>query len=91
MTPDKANAVYDILVADCEAPEIGRNGFLAHMLSGCREYRCCHALGFGGKFYRDTMSVDYYSEDKTDERERIQAAVNAKLKAIAELWMVGGK
>lgn len=87
MKPDDstiANAVFDILVADCGASEHDRGNFIFHITLGCREYRCCFALGFGGKFCPETMSVDYYSEDKTPGRDRIQTTVNWKLRDLAE-------
>lgn len=80
-----ASAVFDILVADCGAIEDERSSFVYHITHGCREYRCCHALGFGGKFYPQTMSVDYYPEDTTAERDQIQAMVNKKLKELVSL------
>lgn len=84
MTNVQANATYDILVAECGACEIHRNDFLAHMLSGYHEYRCCHALGFSGKFYPKTMTVGYYKEDETPVRELIRETANKKLAELAK-------
>lgn len=86
MTAKQANAVYDILVADVGALESQRTQFVHECTRGCREYRCCHVFGFGGKFRPETMTVDYYSEDQTPDRDRIQAAVNEKLAKLAERW-----
>lgn len=84
MTENQVNAIFDILVAQCGAIESERDSFVYHMTHGdCEEYRCCWALGFGGKFRPQRMSVDYYQEDETPERERIQKITNehlAKLK-----------
>ncbi|MCK5641158.1 MAG: hypothetical protein KAJ19_10185 [Gammaproteobacteria bacterium] len=79
MTTEQANAVFDILVEDCGACEDERGSFVHYFTTGGQEYRFRGMLGFGGKFRPKTMSVDYYPEDKTPERERIQATVNRKL------------
>lgn len=88
MTAEQANAVYDILVADCSAveDEYARTAFVHHHAKGCREYRCCRAFGFGGKFYLDNFCVDGYSEDMTPERTRIRDAANAKLTTLKRIW-----
>lgn len=78
----KANSVFDILVRDCGAAEEDRGNFLWCMNGGCEEYRCCPRLGFGGKFRPATMSVDYYPEDKTAERDSIARTVNQKLSRL---------
>lgn len=82
VTEKHANAIYDILVADAGAGEANRYSFVYNVGRGCREYRCCWALGFGGKFYPTTMRVGYYLESQTPERDRIQATVNRKLKEL---------
>lgn len=84
VTPERPNAIYDILVADAGAREADRTDFVAHMLGGCQEYRCCQNLGTGGKFYPKTMTVDYYNEDRTSERELIRETVNRKLAELAK-------
>jgi len=96
MTAERANAVYDILAADCGAAEGERTAFVRRHVNGCREYRCCGAFGFGGKFYLDDFRVDGYPEDMTPERIRIRDAVNAKLSALparplAETKTPGGR
>ncbi len=63
LSDQKFNDVFDILVRDCGAFEEDRGNFLCCMMNGCREYRCCPRLGFGGKFRPITMSVDYYQDD----------------------------
>lgn len=83
MTEVQANAIYDVLVEECGAREIDRNDFCIHILGGCREYRCCHALGTSGRFYRETMRCDYYCEDHTPERKTIKETANRKLAEIA--------
>lgn len=91
MNEEQANAVYDILVADCGAFEDERLPFVFEMKRGCREYRCCHALGFGGKFYPAEMQevpahVDYYAEDSTHKRDIIRVNTDEKLRKLAESW-----
>lgn len=88
MTTEQANAVYDILAANCGAAgdEDARAAFVHHHAKGCREYRCCGTFGFGGKFYLDNFCVDGYSEDMTPERMRIRDAVNTKLAVLKLSW-----
>lgn len=91
MTKEQANEVYDILVADCGALDNRyldhhRSDFVHHHVNGCREYRCCLAFGFGGKFYLDNFSVDGYPEDMTPGRVQIRDAVNEKLAALKRSW-----
>lgn len=89
MTEAQLNEVFDILVSDCGAIEYDRFDFvLRHMAGDCREYRCCGALGFGGKFYIDRFQVDGYQEDMTHKRKGIRDRVNAKLNKIKQEWIV---
>jgi hypothetical protein len=48
------------------------------------EYRFCGHFGFGGKFCSRAGSfyIMYYPEDKTSERERLLAKINAMLATI---------
>jgi hypothetical protein len=46
----------------------------------CTEWRFCGHFGFGGKYRRESNSVDYYIEDKNSEREDLEKQINIKLK-----------
>lgn len=66
MTPEQANAVYDVLVAHAGASEDGRDDFVFHQTSSQpNEYRFMGALGSGGKFWneRGRWRVSAYPED----------------------------
>ncbi len=86
MTAEQANAVFDILVADCGAGEANRYSFVYNITRGREEYRCCWALGFGGKFYPETMTVGYCRDNQTAERDEIEATVNVLLAGLADEW-----
>lgn len=77
-----ANASFDILVEHGGAIEPQRDSFIHYVTHGGREYRFQGHLGFGGKFRPSTMSVDYYREDETPERDEIQATINRKLEEL---------
>lgn len=87
-TEAQANAIYDILVEECDAdPRLngcGRPNFIHWMtdapLRGC-EYRFCGALGSGGKFWvnRNSIQVNCYSEDLDAEAKRTIARANNRL------------
>ncbi|HEY9644245.1 MAG TPA: hypothetical protein V6C57_27370 [Coleofasciculaceae cyanobacterium] len=81
MTPETANQIWDILVADAGANESDRDQFLAAQFVGCVEYRFCGLLGLGGKLWDNCgrVYVTCYSEDMTPEREQIIELVNEKL------------
>lgn len=82
MTPTTANAVWDILVAECEANVSERDSFVHYVTHDGIEYRFQGVFGFGGKFRPKPMSVDYYPEDQTPERDAIMVTVNRKLKEL---------
>ncbi len=89
MTEDQANAVFDILVADCAAIERERDSFVYHHTArNCSEYRCCWALGFGGKFRSKRFQVDGYPEDMNPKRRKICNKVNAELTALKRSWEI---
>lgn len=89
LTPNQANAVYDILVKDAGASEDGREDFVyLQTHDHLREYRFIGGLGFGGKFRRngweDRWYVDCYTEDLTPERQAMIEAANAALAELKE-------
>ncbi|MEE8368274.1 MAG: hypothetical protein V3S30_08145 [Thermoanaerobaculia bacterium] len=93
LTEEIANQIYDILVADCRAAESMRDSWIYHQTKAddfTHEWRFSGNLGFGGKFWRgwDAWYVDAYSEDYTQEREKIIAATNKKLTALREEFRV---
>jgi hypothetical protein len=85
---DQANAVFNILVAECDAHEGDRALFLhwAEHNIETREFRFIGSLGFGGKFrvgYR-TWYVDCYPEDDTLRRQNSVAGANRRLATLRE-------
>ena len=98
MTPDQANAVYDVLAKHCGANDAPgspdwlltpRDEFVFHQTREVqREYRFQGRLGFGGKFRRngweDRWYVDCYPEDLTPERQQMIDAANAALAELKE-------
>ena len=100
LTPEIAGKIYDILIEHASAPNRGeydRSSFIHSQSSKyVPEYRFMGALGFGGKFWRDsplfgntdtlaeTWYVDTYREDMTPEREKIIENTNAALAALNE-------
>lgn len=85
--PDLARRIWAILAEECGSEgEQTRNGFLIHVPDGCREYRFCGHLGFGGKFYaeRDRWRVGCYREDETPDRLAMIARANARLAALRD-------
>lgn len=85
---DFKDAVYDILVELGGASESARSSFRTHWPE-CREWRFMGHLGFGGKIWatrswaeslsRRPIYVNYYPEDRTDERDQIQIWINERL------------
>lgn len=65
MTPEQANAVYEVLVRHAGAREDGRDEFVFHLARGCEEFRFMGSLGFGGKLYVEPRRwrVGAYPED----------------------------
>ncbi len=89
MTPKQADAVYDVLVEHCGAPDhpdsfLRADFILRQMAGSADEYRFMGALGGGGKFWNcnGRWYVNCYAEDLTDERLRMISAAN---EALAEL------
>jgi hypothetical protein len=62
-----------------------------HFVEGCREYRFMGALGFGGKFWQQSMTVTCYPEDETPERRAIIERANAALADLLAVPVVGGE
>lgn len=95
LTPDVANAVFDILVEHVGANEASRENFV-HLQTDHHlpEYRFVGSLGFGGKFRRNTghdiitdgwgeiWYTDCYPEDLTTERIGAMAAANIALSKL---------
>lgn len=77
---------YSILVELCGALSEDEDDFVESILVGCKEYRCCHKLGFGGKFFTDSFSVEYYKEDENPTRDAIRSETNRKLRKLKERW-----
>jgi hypothetical protein len=82
LTEKKANAVYDILVQECSAPESDRADFVRHQTTEeVTEWRFCGSLGFGGKFWNNCgrIYVTCYSEDETPSRRLVIDKANERL------------
>jgi len=83
LTKDFAEGVYDILVKEAGAPISLKENFMYHMTNdNCSEYRFQGKLLFGGKYWSDTNRVNYYREDKNEERDMIVERTNEKLKYL---------
>lgn len=93
ITPEQANAAYDILVrwAGARADTFEREAFIYHVAKDqqpANEYRFGGYLNWGGKFRNngnngDVPHVDCYREHLDREREAVIASTNA---ALAELF-----
>jgi hypothetical protein len=86
-SPDEVfyNQVYDLLVAVGGANSRDRNDFMhshAHSRQ-VNEYRFIGHLGFGGKYWRKTNTVNCYNEDETPERVALRQELNASLERLA--------
>ena len=86
-----ANAVYDILEAECGAPA-DRYAFIRQFTSDrpTHEWRFMGALGFGGKIYMDVcasppMRVSCYPEHQTAARLEMIRRANEALAALFAL------
>lgn len=80
MTPEQANAVYDILIRHAGANEAMRGEFVLLMTNHrCDEFRFIGSLGFGGKFWRDRWQVTCYPEGLTPARAETIRVTNAAL------------
>lgn len=82
-----ASEIYDILVLVCEARESHREDFcVAQTEEVISEWRFMGALGFGGKFYRQTGDkkwyVDCYREERTAAKLVMIEAANERLEIL---------
>ena len=82
-----ANKVYNILVEHGGAVESMRSSFIyAHMdlLYPCWEYRFQGFFGFGGKYWSERNTINYYPEDQTAELDVLQDKINKLLGELNE-------
>lgn len=87
LTPEQANAVYDVLVEHAGASEDGRDDFVFLQTEEVvNEYRFMGRLGFGGKFwnYHGRWYVTAYPEAIKAHPE-MQDRVDATNGALARL------
>lgn len=85
LTKERANKIYDILVAEAGASESERVDFVWHHCvdkDGCREWRFRGKLGFGGKYRSTWNGVTYYHETETPEMVAVKTKVDSLLKEI---------
>ena len=80
----QANAIYDILVEECGAPEeaYDREYFVRHQTTDeISEWRFQGNLGFGGKFWNcnNRLYVNCYREDETPLRQIMIDVANKRL------------
>ncbi len=81
---------YELLVAEAGASSnpLDRDTFLhifcEEKFSGCKEYRFCGLLDFGGKFWQNfhKFYVTCYGESRTPERNAIIEKVNKALEQL---------
>ncbi|WP_426513135.1 hypothetical protein ACPPVO_22415 [Dactylosporangium sp. McL0621] len=87
MTPEQANAVFDVLVAHAGVYEEQRDELVYHLTHGCEEFRFMGSLGFGGKLYVEPRRwrVSCYREDETPERVEAIRVTNEALVGLREL------
>lgn len=82
---------WDVLVQFGQVPNrpYERESFVRYFLERGTEWRFGGSLGFGGKFWADTLGkrhyITCYPEDSTPEREKLIREVNARLAAL-EWW-----
>ncbi len=84
----QANEIYDVLVI-AGADEHMRDSFIYHHCDskdGCDEWRFQGKLGYGGKYWSRTNTVNCYLEDENPGRKPIISYVNSELKRIATLY-----
>lgn len=80
-----AHKVWDILYEECHAAESDREAYVIHctVQGWPREWRFMGALGFGGKIRCRGVDrftyVDYYPEDRTDDRDAMVRRANDRL------------
>jgi len=91
MNESTANAIWDILVAECGLRDDQRNRehFVYNQTHEVvREWRFQGALGFGGKFWRSfgRWYVNNYREDETAERDAMIEKATARLTELKEKY-----
>lgn len=91
LTPDQAEAVYNVLCCCCGADPRERQSFTYHHTDAkypSTEYRFGGFLGFGGKFRNtsDHIYVDCYKEEETPENRYMIARANADLAELYLAW-----
>ena len=81
---DYYDKVYTVLVMHAGACESERDSFVeSHSEEPpCNEWRFRGKLGMGGKYRRQSNSVDYYSEDDVTERREVVLITNQHLRNI---------
>ena len=82
-----ANKVYDILVEHAGASDSMRNSFVFSHTDDddnklCWEWRFQGHFGFGGKYWSERNSINYYNEDRTKKLDKLQDKVNKLLSEI---------
>jgi hypothetical protein len=83
-----ANAIWDILEAICDAPQVGREAFVTHVTqTGLTEYRFGGSLGSGGKVWNHWFRVTCYREDDTPERRKAMERANERLGKLYRKWV----
>lgn len=48
----------------------------------CTEWRFCGVFLMGGKYRRNTNTIDYYAEHHTKELDKLQSVINEKLDEV---------
>ena len=80
------NSIYSVLVTEAKATEEMRENFIFSHITGqeypCDEWRFCGIFGMGGKYRRQTNTIDYYSEDRSPELDKLEKKINQLLKEI---------
>jgi hypothetical protein len=89
--PSIAEPIFAILAEYAGAHESDRQSFLVVQAEGCREYRFCGGLGFGGKFWNANgrWYVTCYPEDMTPGRESSIRRTNAARAAFRGVLLRG--
>jgi len=81
---EKANAMWDVLVAHCGAQERNRQDFVSVVTNqDIKEYRFGGDFGFGGKIWIDRCSVTCYREKSTPDIEARIAVANELLSKLS--------
>lgn len=95
LTPEEANALFDVVVAVCGANESLRNQWLhyaadAEAYRSGLEFRFIGDLGFGGKLLYDgyrPAHVTYYAESREPARDAMVTQANERLGAVAHPYL----